>query len=138
MMYPPDLVAPMRSELTDLGFKELTTPADVDIAFGDKAEPALLVINSVCGCSAGGCRPAVKLALTSAKRPKRLMTVFAGQDAEATAKARQFLAPLPPSSPMIALFKDGKAVYTIQRHQIEGRMAQEIAADLVDAFDRLL
>ena len=138
MMYPPDLVAPMRSELTELGFDELTTPEEVVTYFSDVSQPLLLVINSVCGCSAGGCRPAIKLALLNDKKPSRLVTVFAGQDAEATAKAREYVVGYPPSSPMIALFVDGKPAHVIERHQIEGRMAQEIAADLVDAFNRLL
>ena len=138
MMYPPELVAPMRSELTELGFTELTTAEQAEAFFTETKEPFLLVVNSVCGCSAGGCRPAVKLALLNDKKPTRLVTVFAGQDAEATAKAREYITGYPPSSPMIALFVDGKPVFAIERHQIEGRMAQDIAADLVDAFNRVL
>lgn len=138
MMYPPDLVAPMRGELTDLGFSELTTADETHEFFSTTKEPFLLVVNSVCGCSAGGCRPAVKLALLNDKKPEKLVTVFAGQDAEATAKAREFITGYPPSSPMIALFVDGEPAYAIERHGIEGRMAQQIAEDLVDAFNRLL
>ncbi|HSG99063.1 MAG TPA: BrxA/BrxB family bacilliredoxin [candidate division Zixibacteria bacterium] len=137
-MYPPDLVAPMRTELTELGFDELTTAEEVVSCFSGADKPFLLVVNSVCGCSAGGCRPAVKLALLNDKRPAKLVTVFAGQDAAATAKAREFIVGYPPSSPMIVLFVDGKPAFVVERHQIEGRMAQEIAADLVDAFNRLL
>lgn len=137
-MYPPDLVAPMRSELTEIGLQELLTAEETDAFFNDKSDSILLVINSVCGCSAGGCRPAVKLALLNDKKPTKMGTVFAGQDTEATAKAREFLVGYAPSSPMIALFVAGKPVFALERHQIEGHNAQEIASNLTDAFNKFL
>jgi putative YphP/YqiW family bacilliredoxin len=137
MPYSPMLVQPMRQELTALGVEELTTAADVDRWMNEKQGTALLVINSVCGCAAGAARPAVRLALEGS-RPDRVATVFAGQDLEATARARSFFADIPPSSPSIALFKDGELVYFVPRHRIEGRAAQQIADDLRQAFDRHL
>lgn len=141
MMYPEEIVSPMRSELTDIGFTELRTAEDVIDCFGDNEtnkQSTLLVVNSVCGCSAGGCRPSVKIAIGGAKRPARLVTVFAGQDSEATAKAREYIVGYPPSSPMIALFVDGKPAFALERHQIEGRTVEQIAGDLSGAFERLL
>jgi len=138
MMYPPELVAPMRSELTEIGFEELLTAADVDALFASAPDSTLVVVNSVCGCSAGGCRPAVKFALESPKKPAKMVTVFAGQDAEATAKMREYITGYPPSSPMIVLFKGKEPVFALERHQIEGRHPQEIGADLSGAFERLL
>lgn len=135
MPYPPELVQPMREELTSAGFSELTTEADVDAFFGDKSGTALIVINSVCGCAAGAARPSVQIALQhAANKPGKLGTVFAGQDLEATAKARSYMADYPPSSPSMALLKDGEVVHFVPRHAIEGRAAQEIAAELADAF----
>jgi bacilliredoxin len=134
--YSPMLVKPMREELTSAGVKELMTAADVDAWMAEKSGTALLIVNSVCGCAAGSARPAVRLALESAERPERVATVFAGQDLDATARARGFLADIPPSSPSMALFKDGELVYFVPRHRIEGRSAQQLAEDLKSAFSR--
>lgn len=134
-MYPPDLVAPMSRELNDMGVQSLTTPEQV-VETVDKSEGTLLlVVNSVCGCAAANARPGVKMALSNDKKPGNLATVFAGVDKEATEKAREFLLPYPPSSPSIALFKDGKLVHFLERHHIEGRSADIIAANLKMAFD---
>lgn len=137
MPYSPLMVLPMKQELTAIGFEELLTPEDVDRWMADKIGSAMLVINSVCGCAAGQARPGVRLALRHEARPERLATVFAGQEVEATAKARSHFADIPPSSPSIALFKDGELVYFVPRHRIESRSAEEVAADLTAAFDRL-
>jgi putative YphP/YqiW family bacilliredoxin len=133
--YMKDMVQPMRDDLTRIGITELRTPEDVVANLADVKGTALVVINSVCGCAAGQCRPGVAKALQNEVKPDHLFTVFAGQDKEATAKAREYLAPYPPSSPSIALFKDGQLVHFIQRHQIEDRSADLIAADLTSAFD---
>ncbi len=133
-MYPPELVAPMREDLTKAGFEELRTPEEVENAILSKGS-TLVVVNSVCGCAAGNARPAVKASLQFDVLPDRLTTVFAGVDREATDKARQFMAPYPPSSPSIALFKDGELVHFIERHQIEGRPAELIASHLMQAYD---
>jgi putative YphP/YqiW family bacilliredoxin len=134
--YMKDMVQPMREDLTRLGIHELLTPEQVAEALESSKEgTTLLVINSVCGCAAGQCRPGVAKALQNDVKPDRLYTVFAGQDKEATAKAREFLAPYPPSSPSIALFKNGELAHFIQRHQIEDRSADMIAGDLVGAFE---
>lgn len=138
MPYSLMIVRPMKEELTAIGFEELLTPEDVDRFMAEKGGSALLVINSVCGCAAGAARPGVRLALESAVRPERLVTVFAGQDLEATAQARSHFADIPPSSPSMALFKDGELVYFVPRHRIEGRGAEELAADLRAAFEREL
>jgi putative YphP/YqiW family bacilliredoxin len=135
-MYDPRLVQPMREELTRIGFQELRTAADVDTALGTEIAPTLVVVNSVCGCAARNARPAATLAIQHTKRPAKLMTVFAGQDAEATARARSYFTGYAPSSPQIALLKDGKPVFMLERRNIEGRSATDIAADLVDAFER--
>ena len=135
-MYDPRLVQPMRDELTRIGFQELRTPEDVDGVLGTVKETALVVVNSVCGCAARNARPAAALALGHAKRPKRLLTVFAGQDADATARARAYFTGYAPSSPQMALFKDGKLVFMLERKNIEGRPAPDIAEDLRAAFDR--
>jgi len=135
-LYDPRLVQPMREELTRLGFQELRTAQDVDAVLGTTRETALVVVNSVCGCAARNARPAATLALQHAKRPQRLLTVFAGQDADATARARAYFTDYPPSSPQMGLFKDGKLVFMLERKNIEGRAAQDIAADLTAAFDR--
>ena len=135
MPYPEELVAPMREDLTIAGFEELTTPEEVNAAFENKEGTTLVVVNSVCGCAAAMARPGVKMSLSGEKKPDRLLTVFAGQDLEATAEARKHMFPYPPSSPSIALYKDGKLVHFIERHHIEGRPAQMIAANLVAAYD---
>jgi len=134
-MYMADVIQPMREELTKLGIQELRTPEDVDQHIPNAKGTALVVINSVCGCAAGNARPAVAQALQNSVLPEHLYTVFAGQDKEATARAREFLAPYPPSSPSIALMKDGELVHFIQRHQIEDRTAEMIAEDLRNAFN---
>ncbi|RMG39933.1 MAG: BrxA/BrxB family bacilliredoxin [Candidatus Dadabacteria bacterium] len=134
-MYDENLVAPMRKELTDIGFVELRTAEQVEQVLEDASGTVLVFVNSVCGCSAGCARPAVRIALERSKKPDKLVTVFAGQDAEATAKAREYFAEYPPSSPSMALLKDGEVVDMIQRHDIEGRSAEEVAARLVEAFN---
>jgi putative YphP/YqiW family bacilliredoxin len=127
----------MKEELTRLGFQELLTPEDVDGFLQQKDGSAMLVINSVCGCAAGAARPGVRLALVhEGIKPDRLATVFAGQDTEATARARGHFPDIPPSSPSIALFKDGELVYFVPRHRIEGKSAEQVAQDLTAAFDR--
>jgi putative YphP/YqiW family bacilliredoxin len=134
-MYPEQLVAPMRTDLTSAGFTELKTPAEVETHLQNKGT-TLLVINSVCGCAAGAARPGVKWALqNAAKKPNHLATVFAGVDKDAVTKAREFTLPYPPSSPAIALFKDGELVHFVERHHIEGRNAQMIGAHLVEVFE---
>jgi putative YphP/YqiW family bacilliredoxin len=134
-MYPEELVTPMRNELTVIGFEELSTPEDVDRVMLEKKGTMLLMVNSVCGCAAGNARPGVRLALQHAHLPDRFVTVFAGQDADATRQARSYMPGYPPSSPSMALFKDGRLVHMIPRHQIEGRMPEQIAGDLRAAFD---
>ena len=135
MPYPESICAPMRDELTSAGFTELKTKEEVDSTIPNSKGTMLLVINSVCGCAAGTARPGVRMSLTSDKKPQNLATVFAGQDMEATAEARKFTLPYPPSSPSIALFKDGKLVHFVERHHIEGRSAQMIADHLKAAYD---
>lgn len=135
-MYPEQLVAPMRSDLTTAGFKELKTADEVERELKEQKGTTLLVINSVCGCAAGAARPGIKWALQHAsKKPGILTTVFAGVDTEAVAKAREFTLPYPPSSPSIALFKDGELVHFVERHHIEGRNAQMIGEHLVEVFE---
>jgi putative YphP/YqiW family bacilliredoxin len=135
-MYPEQLVAPMRTDLTSAGFKELKTAEEVENYLSSQKGTALLVINSVCGCAAGAARPGVKWALqNSPKKPDTLATVFAGVDKDAVARAREFTLPYPPSSPSIALFKDGELVHFVERHHIEGRNAQMIGSHLVEVFD---
>jgi len=134
-MYDPEMVRPMREELTRLGFEELRTPADVDAVLSSERAPTLVVVNSVCGCAARNARPAAALAIQHDRRPPRLVTVFAGQDAEATARARSYFTGYAPSSPQIALFKEGQLVFMLERRNIEGRNARDIAADLMTAFD---
>jgi len=135
MPYDPMLVAPMREELTQLGVDELLTSGEVDSWMADKRGTSLLIITSVCGCAAGQARPAVTLALGHDTRPDRVATVFAGQDVEATAQARSYFADFPPSSPSMAMFKDGELVHFVPRHRIESRDAREIAEELTGAFD---
>ncbi len=134
-MYPIELVKPMENELLQAGFEALTDEQEVEQALSDKEGTVLLMVNSVCGCAAANARPGVRLALKSGKTPDKLYTVFAGVDREATARAREFLAPYPPSSPSIALFKNGELVHMIERYQIEGRNADIVAANLKMAFD---
>ena len=136
MMYDERLITPMREELTRLGVQELRTPEDVDRTLREAPGTTLVVVNSICGCAARNARPAVDRALRHERRPDRLTTVFAGQDAEATARARAYFAPYPASSPQIALLKDGVVAFMLERKNIEGRTADEIAKDLVDAFER--
>lgn len=134
-MYPIEIVQPMKEELTDFGFKELLTKQDVEDQLKQKGT-TLVMINSVCGCSAGSARPGVLMAVTNAaKKPDFLTTTFAGYDLEAVQTVRQHLLPYPPSSPAIALFKDGQLVHFIERHMIEGRPAQAIAHNLIHAFE---
>ena len=135
MPYSPMLVKPMREELTSVGVEELLTPADVDRFMAQREGTALLIVNSVCGCAAGAARPGVRAALSGAVRPDRVATVFAGQDVEATARARSYVADVPPSSPSMALYKDGALVYFVPRHRIEGRGPQELAGALTQAFE---
>ncbi|MCA0235889.1 MAG: BrxA/BrxB family bacilliredoxin [Bacteroidetes bacterium] len=134
-MYPIALTTPMAKDLTEYGFESLSTPTDVEQLFENQEGTALVVVNSVCGCAAAMARPGAKLSLENGKRPEKLYTVFAGVDTEATAKVREFLAPYPPSSPSIALFKDGKLVHFLERRHIEGRSAQIIADNLRSAYD---
>ena len=134
MPYSPILVRPMREELLAAGFEELRSAEDVERFMEEATGTALLVVNSVCGCAAGMARPGVRLALQQAPRPDRLATVFAGQDVEATARARGYFADIPPSSPSMALFKDGELVWFLPRHRIEGRDALAVAEDLRTAF----
>ena len=135
-MYPEQLVAPMRQELTRLGVEELRTADAVDATLKDEKGTTLVVVNSICGCAARNARPAVAQAIRHAVKPDRLTTVFAGQDADATQRARSYFTGYRPSSPQIGLLKDGKLVYMLERHQIEGRNANEIANDLIGAFDK--
>jgi putative YphP/YqiW family bacilliredoxin len=136
MPYPEQFVAPFRKELTDLGVEELRTPADVDAAVTGTPGTLLLIVNSICGCAAGKARPGVALALRNAVKPSRVTTVFAGFDMEATERARGYCNGYPPSSPSIALFRDGAIVYMLQRSQIENRDALAIASDLARAFEQ--
>lgn len=133
-MYPQELVLPMKAELTDKGFEDLTTPEQVTEAL-KRQGTTLLMVNSVCGCAAGGARPGVIYSLTGDKKPNHLVTVFAGFDKEAVEEARRLLAPFPPSSPCVALFKDGELVHMLERHHIEGNSAGAIAANLQAAYE---
>ncbi|WP_282781691.1 BrxA/BrxB family bacilliredoxin [Phaeodactylibacter xiamenensis] len=135
-MYPAELTAPMAKDLTEYGFNGLQTAEAVSEVLDKKEGTTLVVVNSVCGCAAANARPGAKLAAQHDKTPDNMVTVFAGVDQEATAKAREYMAPYPPSSPSIALFKDGKLVHFLERHHIEGRSAEIIAENLKLAFDR--
>jgi len=135
-LYDERFVTPMRQELTQLGFSELRTAEEVDSTLANAKGTALVVVNSVCGCSARMARPAVRIALENPLKPDLLTTVFAGQDAEATERARSYFTGYAPSSPSISLMKDGKLVFMLERFQIEGHAAEEIAHDLVNAFNR--
>ena len=137
MPYPEEWVRPAREELTSMGLRELKTSQEVDEVLGQAEGSTLLVINSICGCAAANARPAVAQALDEGPKPDRLTTVFAGQDMEATAKAREYLEPQPASSPSIALFRDGKLTFMLHRHQIEGRESSAIAKDLKEALAEL-
>jgi putative YphP/YqiW family bacilliredoxin len=134
-MYPAELVKPMKEDLTSVGFKELNNATEVDQTIQNTEGTLLVVVNSVCGCAAGNMRPGVKLSLQHSNKPTNLTTVFAGVDTEAVAQARKYFLPYPPSSPSIALFKDGKLVHFLERHHIEGGTAQMIAANLEAAYD---
>ena len=134
-MYPEEICTPMRLDLTEAGFEEMRNAKEVDAVLLEKSGSVLVMINSVCGCAAGNARPAVKMAAKHSKVPNKLTTVFAGQDKEAVAKVRDYCLPYPPSSPSIALFKDGELVHFIERHHIEGRPAEMIAENLMQAFD---
>jgi len=135
-MYDEAFVTPMREELVRIGFREMRTPEEVDAQLAHQTGTTLVVVNSICGCAAGRARPGVALAVQQARRPQQLTTVFAGQDRSATDRARSYFEGQPPSSPQIALFKDGKMVFMMQRREIEGRDAPEIAEHLVKAFDQ--
>ena len=137
MNYPEEMCAPMRADLTSVGFVELRTPEAVADLLDRKEGTVLVMVNSVCGCAAGNARPAVKLAIEFDKKVDTFATVFAGQDIGATAKAREYMAPFPPSSPSIAVFKDGKLVHCIERHHIEGRSAEMISENLKDCFNQI-
>jgi putative YphP/YqiW family bacilliredoxin len=134
-MYPAELVRPMKEDLTNVGFQQLNTPDQVDQLIEQIKGSLLVVVNSVCGCAAGNMRPGVKLSLNNSKVPSTLATVFAGVDTEATAQARKYFLPYPPSSPSIALFKDGQLVHFLERHHIEGGTAQMIAENLNEAYN---
>ncbi|MGS2764132.1 BrxA/BrxB family bacilliredoxin [Sinomicrobium sp. M5D2P9] len=133
-MYPEELVKPMKEDLTNVGFQELHTAEDVDAALA-KPGTTLVVVNSVCGCAAANARPGAKMSLDNAKKPDHIVTVFAGVDREATDRARGRMVPFPPSSPSMALFKDGELVHMLERHHIEGRPAELIADNLVEAYN---
>lgn len=133
-MYPEALVTPMKNELTSVGFQDLTTPESVDSALKNEGT-VLVVVNSVCGCAAGACRPGVKMSLENGKKPSQLTTVFAGFDTDAVNQARKHFAPYPPSSPSIALFKNGELVHFVERHNIEGRTAAMISEHLKMVYD---
>lgn len=135
-MYPEELIAPMRAELSDVGFKEFRSSDDVDSHLKSHKGTTLIVVNSVCGCAAGAARPGIRYALdTASKKPDVLATVFAGNDRDAVAKVREYVLPYPPSSPAMALFKDGDLVHFIERHHIEGRNAKMIGDHLVEVFE---
>jgi len=135
-MYPELLIVPMREELTKAGVKELRTAQDVDAALADKSGTALVIVNSVCGCAAGKMRPGVRRALQNAVRPDRVYTVFAGQDRDATDRARQHFGAVPPSSPSLALYRNGELVHFVPRSEIESRTAEDIAQRLSAAFEQ--
>jgi putative YphP/YqiW family bacilliredoxin len=136
MPYPEMLVAPMRAELTNVGFTELKTIEEVDSLLPNAKGVSIVVINSVCGCAAGAARPGIIRSLTNEKKPDNLFTVFAGQDTEAVEKAREYMLPFPPSSPSVALFKDGKLVHFVQRLEVEGHTAEQVAENLRKAYDQ--
>jgi putative YphP/YqiW family bacilliredoxin len=136
MPYPEMLVAPMRAELTNSGFTELKSAEEVVSAMSNNNDTTLVVVNSVCGCAAGSARPGILKSLNLSKKPVKLLTVFAGQDLEAVAKVREFMVPFPPSSPAVALFKNGEIVHMVERHMIEGRTADMVADNLAAAYEQ--
>ncbi len=136
MPYPELMLKPMREEMVTMGATELRTAADVDAELGNQQGTTLVFVNSVCGCAAGNARPALRAALQHDVKPDRIVTVFAGQDVDATARARQYFGEYQPSSPSVALFKDGEVVHFIHRHQIEGRTPQDVARNLTGAFEK--
>lgn len=137
MPYPEMMVAPMRAELTNKGFTELKSASEVEAAMNGNNDTTLVVVNSVCGCAAGSARPGILKSLEiSSKKPVKLVTVFAGQDLDAVAKAREFMVPFPPSSPAVALFKNGEVVHMVERHMIEGRTADMVADNLAAAYEQ--
>jgi putative YphP/YqiW family bacilliredoxin len=136
MPYPEMLVSPMRAELTNVGFTELKTPEEVESTLPKAEGVSVVVVNSVCGCAAGAARPGIIRSLTNDKKPDHLFTVFAGQDLEAVAKAREYMMPYPPSSPSVALFKNGKLVHFIERMNIEGHSAEQVSEQLKKAYDQ--
>lgn len=135
-MYPEEMLRPMREELTEIGFREMRTPEEVDSVLKDSAGTTLVVFNSICGCAAGKARPGIALALNHGVRPDKLTTVFAGQDPEATARARAYFPQYPPSSPSVGLLREGEAVFMLERREIEGRLPEDIAGELTQAFDK--
>ena len=135
MPYPEMMIAPMREDLRRIGFQELKTAGEVDQALGAEQRTTLLVVNSMCGCAAGAARPGIGMSLAHASKPEVLVTVFAGQDLEATERAREYIVGYPPSSPSIALFRGGELVWFMERHQIQGRFPHQIAQDLKRAYD---
>ena len=135
-MYPAELVAPMKKDLTDFGFSQLVTPDEVASVLDEQSGTVMVVVNSVCGCAAANARPGAKQAMQNEKHPDKAVTVFAGVDKDAVDKARSYMLPYPPSSPSIGLFKDGKLVHMLERHHIEGRSAEIIAENLKMAFDQ--
>jgi putative YphP/YqiW family bacilliredoxin len=137
MAYPESFIGPMRQELTRLGVRELRTAADVDALLAEKSKTIMIVVNSMCGCAAGRARPGIALALQHPVKPDVVATVFAGGDIEATERARQFFAPNPPSSPSVAILRDGQLLYMMHRYQIENQSAESIARELTEAFERL-
>ncbi|MBD3162410.1 MAG: BrxA/BrxB family bacilliredoxin [Candidatus Eisenbacteria bacterium] len=136
MPYPEEIVAPMRQELIRMGVRELRTPPEVDTFLESQEGTAMVFVNSVCGCAAGSARPGLALSLTNDKRPARVATVFAGQDVEATERARKYFNGHAPSSPAAALFRDGRLVHLLQRHDIEGRSPQEVGQALIEAYEQ--
>ncbi len=136
-MYPAEMITPMKADLTGIGFEELLTPSDVDIALSKTSGTVFLVFNSVCGCAAGSARPAIKMAVqNSTKLPDKMVTVFAGVDREAVSKAREYTLPYPASSPSMAFFKDGKLIHFVERHQIESNTAETVAGHLQKLFEQ--
>lgn len=136
MPYDPRMVQPMREEMVRMGARELVTVSDVDATLGDPKGTTLVFVNSVCGCAAGGARPALSMALKHGNVPQQVVTVFAGQDIDAAARARQYFSDYAPSSPSIALFRDGEVVHFVHRHMIEGHSPEDVAKDLMSAFDK--
>ncbi|MDE2772522.1 MAG: BrxA/BrxB family bacilliredoxin [Gemmatimonadota bacterium] len=135
MPYPEMMIAPMREDLRRIGFQELRTAPEVDSALAEERRTTLLVVNSMCGCAAGAARPAIGMSLQHQHKPEVLLTVFAGQDLDATERAREYIVGYPPSSPSIALFRGGELVWMLERHQVQGRFPEQISAELRHAYD---